>query len=59
LLEKEGIKVVEVKGIGEIRESGVLCLNRRAVVVFEIKPEEKSFLPETPGVKLPPGKLNK
>jgi len=55
ILEKEGIEVAEVKGTGEIRESGVLCLNRRAVVTFEIKPgktdgfsksvsEEKKFL---------------
>jgi len=41
-LKENGFEVVEVKGLGELDKDDVLCLNRKAVAVFEKKVEEKS-----------------
>ncbi|MGC9100093.1 MAG: OmpA family protein [Caldisericum sp.] len=37
LLEKEGVRVEIVKGLGETRKEGVVCLNRKAIVILKAK----------------------
>jgi len=67
ILEREGIKVTKIEGLGEVKESDVLCLNRKVIVVMEAdetlsetgknvnqKAEQGNMLPPGEKVKITP-----
>lgn len=37
-LEKKGVIVKKAYGIGSVKESGVLCLNRKTIITFKLEP---------------------